>query len=300
MINGKDEIKYNNYWCNFRKYKTFFRSMIKKYVGIPFVGSTYVPQGVCRVRNYTLITFYDYTKVNNSIICVVNDETRKFRIVNLDGKYHCGGISYHEKSNNIYITGSSSGNYSYINKYDCDDILSKDKVYLKVKFKVDDDNILKSSISNKSSVAYLSICDDQIYLGNFSVKKDGVVKRYYLDDNGNLVMSSLVILDNPYMNTQGICKYRYKGSDYYLFSTSCGECCDSKVYIAKLDSNKFKTIKKIRFPVMSEQINIDKNGMVYIVFESCADKYLKAKNKICDVCFFDFEKLLNSKRFRFL
>ena len=106
MFNGEDEIKYNSYLSNFRKYKTFLKSMIKKYVGIPFVGSTYVSQGVCRANNYTLITFYDYTKVNNSIICIVDDSSREFRIVYLDGKYHCGGIGYHEKSNSIYAKGN--------------------------------------------------------------------------------------------------------------------------------------------------------------------------------------------------
>lgn len=299
MFNGEDEIKYNSYLSNFRKYKTFLKSMIKKYVGIPFVGSTYVSQGVCRVNNYTLITFYDYTKVNNSIICIVDDSSREFRIVYLDGKYHCGGIGYHEKSNSIYITGSSKGNTSYINKYNYDDILNKDKVYAKVKFRVDDNNTLKSSISGKSSVAYLFVLDNQIYLGNFSFKGDGRIKRYYLDDNGNLMMSSSIILNNPYINTQGMCKYKYKGDDYYLFSTSYGRRYDSIIYITKLNNNKFETVKKIKFPVMSEQINIDKNGIVYIIFESCACIYSKAKNKVCDVCFFEFEKLLNSKNLRF-
>ena len=296
MINN---IKYKDYCNKFKGYRTFLDSMINKYVSIPGVGNNYVPQGICKVKEYFLITFYDYTKIANSIICVIDDSSKKFRIVYLDGKYHCGGIGYHEKSNSIYITGSSMGNSSYINKYDCNDILSKDKVYAKVKFRVDDNNTLKSSISGKSSVAYLFVLDNQIYLGNFSFKGDGRLKWYYLDDKGNLLIDSCFILDNPYINTQGMCKYKYMGNDYYLFSTSFGRKNDSIIYIAILNNNKFKTIKKIRFPAMSEQINVDKNGIVYIIFESGAYKYRGAKNRICDVCFFEFKKLLKDKKFKF-
>ena len=270
-----------------KKYKTFINSMRDKYIKIPNINDTYIPQGVSQIDNNILITYYDYTKKNNSIIYLYNIDTKEERIITLDGIYHCGSISYHIPSNSIYIPGNSS----YINKYNYQDILTKDKISYTKTFKVDNNNSLRSSISNKSSVAYLSIYKDELYLGNFSHKK-GIIKKYIIDKEGNIEENNYTLLINPYKDTQGICKYYYNNEEYYIFSTSYTRFKDSTLYITKLINNTFKTIKKIKLPPMSEQINTN-NKELYILFESNSKVYKNSLNKVADICYLDFEKLLN-------
>lgn len=299
-MNNKLEIKYKNYIKKLRKYKIFVKSMNNKYISIPNLESNFVPQGICKIDNYYLITAYDYTKEKNSVIYVIDSNNKLINKVFLDGKYHSGGIAHHKESNSVYVTGASginNGNSSYINKYNLKDILSKDKVYTTSKIIVDDNNTLKSSITKKSSAAYLTIYNNELYLGNFTWNSNGIIKKYNLDNNGNIILSSSTIIHNPYKKTQGICKCKYKEEYYYLFSTSYSRIKDSILYISKLNSNnKFITIKKINLPVMSEQLNITKEKEIYILFESGAKKYWNAKNRVKDICFFDFEKIIKSNK----
>lgn len=288
-MNGN--IKYK-YYCNkLKRYRLFVKGMKNKYVLIPNINNEFVPQGFCFVNDYILITLYDSLKKRNSVVCLLDKEGELIKVVSLDGKYHCGGIAYHKKSNSIYITGSSgvnNGKSSYINRYKFIDFLSKDRVCAVSKYKVDSDNTLESSINSKSSVAYLTINKDYIYLGNFSLKKVGKIKRYKLDSNGSLLFDSSVIIDNIYKKTQGLCIT----GEYFLFSTSYGRSKDSIIYISKYSNNRFKTIKKIKFPVMSEQINIDKFGEISVIFESGLLKFNGVKNRVNDICFFDLNKFL--------
>lgn len=291
----ENSIKYNDYSNRLKKYRIFVSSMIDKYINVPNIDTSYIVQGFCFVGDYTLITAYDGDKKNNSIIYVIDLNGDLVKIVTLDGKYHCGGIAYHKKSGSIYISGESgvnNGLSSYIKKYKFIDILNNDKVYASAKFEVDNSNILKSSISDKSSVAYLTIYKDDIYLGNFSVKKNGKIKKYKLDNNGNVILDSCVVMENICKKTQGVCVYKYNDEYYYLFSTSFGRIKDSIIYITKLCDNKFVIMKKVKFPVMAEQINIDEFGVVSIMFESSSLRFEGVKNRISDICFFDFRKLL--------
>lgn len=291
MDNG---IRYRDYCIRLKKYRTFIKGMKNKYIEVPNSDSNYIVQGFCFVNSYTLITAYDKNRIDNSIIYLINSNEELIKKVFLDGKYHCGGIAYHKSSDSIYITGDSNMNKglsSYVNKYRFIDILNCDKVYACCKYEVDNNNMLKSSISNKSSVAYLTIYDNYIYLGNFSRNSNGKIKKYKLDNNGDILIDSCIILNNIHKNTQGMSLCKYNGEEYYIFSTSFGRVRDSIIYISKLSNNKFKIVKKIKFPVMSEQVNID-DGEVAFIFESSCDSFMDAKNRVLDICFFEFEKLL--------
>lgn len=289
------DIKYKYYYNKLKKYRLFVKGMKNKYILVPNINNEFVPQGFCFVDDYTLVTLYDSLRKRKSVICLLDKDGELIKVVSIDGKYHCGGIAYHKRSNSIYITGDSginNGKSSYVNKYNFFDILTKDRVCAVSKYKVDNDNTLESSINGKSSVAYLTINENDIYLGNFTLKKVGKIKKYKLDNNGNIIFDSCVVLDNIYKKTQGLSIYKYNGNEYFLFSTSYGRVKDSVIYISKLSSNKFKTIKKIKFPVMSEQINVDNFREVSVMFESGVLKFKGVKNRINDICFFDLKKFL--------
>ena len=287
--------KYLNYYNQLKKYKLFISIMKDKYITIPNLDTNYIPQGFCFVDNYTLITTYDYTKQNNSIIYIINKNKELIKTVLLEDKYHVGGISYHKQSNSIYITGKSgvdNGLSSYISKYNFSDLLNKTNIKAATKFQVDNNNTLKSSITNKSSVAYLTIYNDCLYLGNFTIKNKGKIKKYKLDTNGDIISDSCITLDNPYKKTQGLCIYKKNNEYYYIFSSSLSRFKDSTIYISKLNNNKFKLVKKIKLPVMSEQINITNLNELSILFESGSKKFKGSKNKINDICFLHINSII--------
>ena len=287
--------KYLNYSNQLKKYKLFISSMKDKYINIPNLDTNYIPQGFCLIDDYTLITAYDYTKQNNSVIYIINKHNKLIKTVLLEDKYHVGGISYHKKSNSIYITGksgTSNGVSSYINKYNFDDLLNKTNIQATSKFQVDNNNTLKSAITNKSSVAYLTIYNNDLYLGNFTIKNKGKIKKYNLDNNGDIISDSCITLDNPYKKTQGLCIYKKNNEYYYIFSTSLSRFKDSTIYISKLTNNNFNLVKKIKLPVMSEQINITESNELSILFESGSIVFKYAKNKISDICFIDLNNII--------
>lgn len=289
---------------NLTKYKEFNKYITSPIITIPKLNSKidtdYIPQGICHTSSHILITAYDNFKKNNSIIYILDNKGNHLNNILLDGKYHCGGITYNKNTENIYITGSSGqeeGKSSYINKYNLKNILDpKNKTIKPIsKIKIDNNNTLKSSITKKSSVAFLTTHQNKIYLGNFTQYKKGLIKIYNLNDSGEIISKTEKIITNPYKKTQGLCIYNYKNKDYFFFSTSYGKNNNSHIFISILDkNNKFKTIKKIKLPPLLEQINIYNNKLI-IIFESSSNKYkTTCKISINKIYFLDIETILNN------
>ncbi len=284
--------KQNPYKEILKRYPVFSNSL-NKFTNIPINKTSFIPQGSCKIDNKTLIVAYDEKKKKNSIILILDKNNNLINTVSLEGKYHSGAIAYDKKTNSIFIPGASGkeqGNTSYVNRYNAKDLLTKEKINATLKIKVDDNNYLKSSINKKSSVAYLTVHSNYLYIGNFS-KKKSIIKKYAIKNNGYLIEKESII--NPYPHTQGMCIYKYKEKNYYIFSSSYGRRNNSTIYISQIDkNNNFKTINQIKLPCLAEQINTSNNDL-FILFESCAKKYSKCKIIINDICYLNFEKLLN-------
>ena len=75
------------------------------------------------------------------------------------------------------------------------------------------------------------------------------------------------------MNSQKQKIFLFLKQEYYFFSSSYGRTNSSVLYIATLDGGEFKTHNSVYMPCMSEQISIDDNGNLLIVFESDSSKY---------------------------
>ena len=67
---------------------------------------------------------YDYYHKNNSIMYIYKDG-EVYKKIMLDSKAHCGGISYDEKTNSIFLTGIGEKNHSYVHKYELDYLLNE-------------------------------------------------------------------------------------------------------------------------------------------------------------------------------
>ena len=280
--------KYNDL---LKKYPDFLNS-IKDYTPIPINKTNYIPQGSCQIDDTTLIVAYDDKKKNNSVVLLLDKNKKLVKTISIEGKYHSGAIAYDKKTNSIFIpgeSGSNNGQSSYVNRYNAKDLLNKNKINATLKIKVDDINNLKSSTNKKSSVAYLTVHNNYLYIGNFS-KKSSIIKKYAIKNNGYLIEKETI--NNPFPYIQGMCIYKYKEKNYYIFSSSFGRRNNSKIFIALLDrNNNLKLHKQIKIPCLAEQINTD-NNYLSILFESCAKKYSNAKIIINDICYLDFEKLI--------
>ncbi len=279
------------YTNKLKKYPIFYES-INNLINIPLNKTNYIPQGSCQIDNKVLIVAYDEKKKKNSIIQIIDKDGKLIKTITLEGKYHSGAIAYDKKSNSIFIPGESGkekGTSSYVNRYNAKDLLSKAQANATLKIKVDDNNDLKSSTNKKSSVAYLTVNNGYLYIGNFS-KKNSIIKKYAIKNNGYLIEKGSII--NPYPYIQGMCIYKYKDKNYYIFSSSYGRRNNSNIYISHLDKNgKLETINQIKLPCLAEQINTY-NDNLFILFESGAQKYKNAKTIINDICYLDFSKLI--------
>ena len=279
------------------KYTSFYTSLSKKLYTIPLRNNFYVPQGVCSIDDTILVACYDRKRINNSVLFIFSKDEEKMLF--LDGKMHCGGISYHERTNSLFITGYGIDDKSFINRYDAKYILkSKDlsTVFVENVFPVDLNGELYSSAARHSSPSYLTIFNDNLYVGNFVESNyfdihAPIIKKYKILSNGDL-SSKYEVLNNPFSNTQGICLINYKDNTYYVFSRSFGRGSNSIINICRLVDNRFDVLNTIVYPSMLEQINNYSNNLV-VIFESSAACFRRSCISNNDgVYLINFSKLL--------
>ncbi len=279
------------------KYNCFYSSLIDKFCVIPIENTDYVPQGVCSIDDYIVISCYDYKHEKNSILLVCSKNCHK--IIYLKYKIHCGGICYHKETDSLFVCGEGKNNKSFIHRY-CgknilqlgnNSILDVDKKYC-----VDETCDLYSSAAKTSSPAYITCFNNELYVGNFVdykvVNKKSVIKKFKILSNGDLSKKS-DLYEIPYKNVQGMCVYKYQNNIYYIFSRSFGRFRNSILNIARFDNGSFTTLNSIVFPCMAEQINTYNHNLM-IIFESCASCYsYNAINSSQYVYLLDFKKLQN-------
>lgn len=287
--------KFNSYIDKLGDFSDFTDCMNGDYIKIPIGNTNFIPQGSCQVGDYTLLV--GYTKGENSTLYVIDKSGNIIKDITLDGSYHCGAVSYDEKTGNIYITGKSGadgGLSSYINQYVLKDILNNngEELVPTNKIQVDNNNSLKSSTNDKSSAAYLTVNEGCLYVGNFDKNGDGIIKKFQINSDGSLGKET--IIKNPFKKTQGMCVYNYNGTDYYMISCSEGRKNDSNIYVATMDEDgNLVQCGEMTLPCMAEQIsNCGDNG-ISILFESCAGEYCDSANQtIDDICYLDPKEVL--------
>lgn len=279
------------------KYTSFYTTLSKKLYTIPLKSNFFVPQGVCAIDDTILVSCYDRKKINNSVLFIFSKNEEK--MVFLDGKMHCGGISYHKKTNSLFVTGYGIDDKSFVNKYDASYILNLKNlstVFVDKVFPVDLNCELYSTAAKHSSPSYLTIYDDYLYVGNFVEqsyidKYSPIIKKYKILSTGNL-STKYEIINNPFSNTQGLCVLDYKGVTYYIFSRSFGRSSNSIINICRLVDNKFDVLNTVVFPSMLEQINTY-SGNLITIFESSAACFKRtAISKNDGVYLINFSKLL--------
>ena len=278
-------------------YTSFYTSLSKKLYTIPLKNNFYVPQGVCSIGDSIVVSCYDRKKINNSVLFIFTKN--EVKMVYLDGKMHCGGISYHKKTDSLFVTGYGIDDKSFINKYDANYVMKSKNlstIFVDKVFPVDLNCELYSTAAKHSSPSYLTIYDDYLYVGNFVEqnyfdKYSSIIKKYKILSTGN-ISTKYEIINNPFSNTQGICLIDYKDVTYYVISRSFGRNSNSIINICRLVDNKFKVLNSIVFPSMLEQINTYLGNLITIFESSAACFKHTAISKNDGVYFINFSKLL--------
>lgn len=281
-----------------KNYPDFKDYIVEKWVSKPTRDNEFASQGLCHVDKNVLITSYDTEEKKNSILDIVDDKGRRKQL-KFDNQSHVGGIAYHEASGKIFVSDGGK-----VNIYETDYISSlKDGDVLKNYTPVD---ISKNALNKgeKINASYLAVHNDQLLVGNF-IRKDFSDKENLKEYNATIPMLSFYNLNKngepvhydtieiPYKQVQGMSVYNHNGKDYYLFSTSFGRTNDSKLIISTIEDGQFKTVDTMKLPCMTEQISVNKDGKLGVVFESDCTKYTGATKEIGNVCYIDIESKIN-------
>lgn len=236
--------------------------------------NNYVPQGIALVGDYVLTSNFDYYKDKNSMICVIDKDGKLVHKCMLDHDAHVGGIAYDEVNGLLFVTGYSG----YILAYDIEDILHKDKVTARYSNINVGDGLSNYVYPWINSASFISIHNNELLVGNFSLRNTGKVKRYkysIVDDEIQLeYVSSFKIPDM----VQGITFYKKDDKEYIIFSRSYGRDCPSVMQIFRYseDIKNYRDEKlvssSLRLEPMLEQITSRDNN-IYALYESNARPY---------------------------
>lgn len=236
--------------------------------------NNYVPQGIALVGDYVLTSNFDYYKDKNSMICVIDKDGKLVHKCMLDHDAHVGGIAYDEVNGLLFVTGYSG----YILAYDIEDILHKDKVTAKYSNINVGDGLSNYVYPWMNSVSFVSIHNNELLVGNFSLRNTGKVKRYkYSIVENEIKLDYVSSFKIPDM-VQGITFYKKDNKEYIIFSRSYGRDCPSVMQIFRYseDIKNYRDEKlvssSLRLEPMLEQITSRDNN-IYALYESNARPY---------------------------
>lgn len=251
----------------YKKYTNLIKSKDKSKYALKKLKN-YVPQGVCVVGNYLIVSMYYKNLSKNSILLLYNKTTGKYvKKIVLPSKDHVGSITNVKGRLVVGLCSISTTDYvAVINASK----LKKAKNGKKIKY----DDIIKIP-----GYADFAAFDGTIFWAGHSANISAPTMYGYKVK----VKKKKLVFTKKYSyvvpsNTQGVIVNKGKGSKRtFVFSQSYGRLEDSSLitYSVKIKkTNSLKKAKKIKLlPSMSEGIYMDGKGYVYTVFESGAGLY---------------------------
>lgn len=265
---------------SYSKFLSFLTSNIKS---MGKLGS-YVPQGVCNVGEFTLVSCYDGDKEEKPRVLIIDSYgSRRWIDLDLPTNTHVGGITYDPINNNIWITGSDGevGIYSY------DSIINNNGKPATAISNIQG-NVMNANGNKVAS--YTTYYDGKIYVGSFNENDKGDVKEYTIGQDGrSVVLTNEFTVPNK---AQGISFTKQNGKTYMAVSCSYGRFNDSSLELYEYSGGNINKIDDIKMPPMLEQVTFNEDGTLKCVFESNAKKYDDASIRIPSVCSLDISSCL--------
>lgn len=255
-----------------------------------------VPQGLTIMGDYILTTSYDYSGLNNSVVYVMSKNGEYINSYVLDMDSHVGGIAYDEKNELIWIPS----HLGRINAYRASDFLDFSKKEVKAIYSNIDvgNGLLNYKNPLKNSIAFLTIYNDELFVGSFSVVTPGLVKRYSIStgDEKKLSLTYKGMFNIP-NKVQGMTFYRKNDSEYIVFSRSFGRNTSSILQIFSYNEdidNYDSSLQSVTYtaPSMMEQVSLDDN-FLYVIFESAAKTYRGCDDEFDSICILNMDDVVD-------
>ena len=272
--------------------------------------NTMIPQGICRMDNYVLVTAYDYEGKYNSVIYVINTSGQVQATLVYNKKCHMGGIAYDGKS--VWIAeggeGKSKNGVGVINKSIILEAIKKLKEKNAKSIRLKDIKWLQAK--ELESTSFCTYFDNKLWFGTFD--KDGTndIYGYVVNYSGSSpVLSAWRYIEAP-KKAQGITFYKDLTGVYFGVATSYGRRNNSIIRCYKLENYYSPKVKyngvlkivcdeyrRITMPPMLEQISVH-GVFMYGIFESGAKPYVdgsdgknKAARVVTNYCIFAAESI---------
>lgn len=262
--------------------------IVKTYIrtdGERYKSENYVPQGICRVGRYILITAYDAKKKNNSVVYVI--DTGKNELIStltMPNRYHAGGIAF--DGENIWMTGNTSDKYEgepFVQYMEYDTFVSLIKKPLAEVSR--DELSVHITINNRPS--FLEYDNGVLWVGTYAGSKEsseGYMNGYpIVKRNGKTTLNTLMysIITGIDSSSQGA---DIDGNNLYVSSSYNGMLYGVKTsFITKYSIKSIKKgaetlsvsgkeLSRVEVPKMNEGILIE-GPSIYVLFESGAKQY---------------------------
>lgn len=270
-------------------YEDFKRVLKNAHIDIPNENN-FIPQGITIMQDYYIICGY-YENGKNSKCYVIDQDNNIINVVELDTNSHVGSIYYDELFNLIWLPD----NNGYLNIYNASEFLVNKEVKYLDQYTLLSEGLPDYTDKNKNLIAYLTIDDGYLYIGNFYKTKESYIKKFQIiatQDKLNLEYINTLTVPKK---TQAIFFYEKDNTKYLVASNSFNRRTSSHIYVYEYKENitDYSNLiyKDIEIPPMSEGITI-KDERIHIIFESTASKYPNAIDKVGKICELDLNEIL--------
>ncbi len=272
------------------KYPDLMNKYISSNIKIP-INDEMIPQGITIMDDLILITSYDSLYQLNSQVDILSKTGRIIKNISLDTNSHVGAIVYDNVNKLIWLPD----NDGVLNAYDSVEFLTKNKINARYKFFDISERLVDYEDNTRQSIDYLYTNGENLFIGNFSLNKKGIIKQYRINNTDKINLEYINEFNVP-TKVQGITFHEYNGQEYMILSRSYNRYKPSSIEIYQYSENKksYNTpVKKIILPPMLEQVVMDSNQL-YSLFESNALKYSNCLEKVEYIGIIDFEQLISS------
>jgi len=244
-----------------------------------FQNSNFVPQGLTYDDQYIYASLYDYNGEFNSVVLTMDYYGHFVNLCTLKDNAHVGGISY-DKNNDLLWVASKNG---MIDAYKKSSIVNDTtgKVYYRDLYVGDGLSCYANPFI--SAVSYLTVRGNELFVGNFSLLNNGLIKRYSIsvdqDKTVTLALKNTSVVPNK---VQGLSIYEKDDQEYLLLSRSYGGSNNSILQIYKYDPSVRDYTKEnstsYEFPGMIEETFV-RDDYLYSLYESNANPYSNENKK---------------------
>lgn len=285
----------------YKKYGVFKKSLVagRTFV-IPGITITNVrgfnstsmcPQAICIAKKYMLMTAYDSTAEENSVIYVMDKKTRKYlTTIILPNKPHAGGLAYDGK--NIWV--SNGKKVASIRYSDIEAAVKKKVAYKEVSY--------ANVCPVLTQASFMTYYDGKLWVGEYNEASSKNTYAYDMITSGEAISLKAVNRMTIPSRTQGM---TFLKDGTLILSRSSQIYTWAKMYISRLEvykpSKPTKTgyIRRNRMvtgktmPPMAEGV-VSEGNYLYLVFESAF--FTGCEYPVDRICALKTKNILKTKK----